>query len=509
MSTSEAQPQGFLQRSYGLPLLLSGAVALVYWRTLPLPLIQDDWCIVYAIVRKGSLAYLSDIAGGDGAGGFYRPVAQLVLLLLYQVFKLQAYGYHLFALLLHVCNALLVSHIASRIGPAREVAWGVGLLYALALSVHLDTLQWVVGLHDVLGAFFFFLTVALFLRKQFVLAFFGYLCALLTKEATVVLPGILFLCGLFIRDREARDQGKNTLARAVKRTLPYAIAMMLYLGMRLAFTQRPGAGAGMTEADPYAMELFGPHLFSNLSLYVFWSFQSVLPFLRPSLTAWLVLGTLAAAGIWANRKSGTQAPSAPFLLGWTVLALLPVLFLVQHSYRYYLVYALPAVLMLIIGGLRSLSAVVSRNTAAFPRAAGALILLNLVYAYFTFPAMDRAGFNTPAVEGSNNLTRKAAIVTMVRDYLQETHPAVEPGTALIFDWVPVASFCGSCGPRLWYNDTTVSAYEIQKLRIDASGIHEVAGDGRLIDPAKAILLLFHGDSLREGALPFEPRPGGE
>lgn len=483
--------------------LLVASVFFLYWKALKYPFIQDDWCVMYSIAHKGGLGFLREIIPGGFQPGFHRPLPQLVILGLYQLFGLDAFGYRIVLLLLHCCNAGLVMHISSQLSSARLLSWAAGTLYALALSIHLDTLLWIVGIYDILGASFFFLSVTLFVKKKKGLSLITYTLGLLTKEAVVILPLILFCYVLAVNhDKNEQFSLVKKLKASVAQVIPFVIVLCMFLVLRLSIVQSLNFADGTL--DPYEFKPVGTHIVSNLISYSRWSFESFVPFFGSSGYGGLLVLVFIVCIIWFRKTSCMGVPKMLFLLAWSIIGLLPVLFLTHHAFRYYLTYSLPALMLLSLDGLRSLIIQIRRNDSLFLGAVTILVLFNMSYAYISFAETDQRGFDIPTIQGSNNLSRKGALITMVHDYLKEKHPVLAKGTVLIFDWLPIASFCSSSGPRIWYGDSTVEAYEIQNIELDSTGVlsNKTAG---YLDPGRLIVLAFHGDNIREVELPWPAR----
>ncbi len=473
---------------------LAAVVLLVYWRTLFYPFVQDDWAILQGINVRGAWGWL--VSGLlPSAGAFFRPLACLYLVLQWELFGLSPLGYHLTALVLHIVNSLLVASVVSTLTGDRRIGVTAGFLNASAAVLFLDPLSWVVGCYDLLGALFFFLSVRLYLGGRTGLSVLGLVAALLSKEATVILPVVLFLAG-FMRD----GRGRPGIADAVKelRSLRYHLAVMAtYIALWLGFV-RPAAAVGGEEA--YAVSFAPGNLLGNLAAYVRWCLEYLHPWMHPSMAVWTgVLGLLVCVFLsFALRR--TQAFWLVLLaLSWFIAGLLPALPLLHHGFRYYLAYSFPAFGVII--GLLIRTAAGKRREAV----AGIMLILvvfSVVTAYRYTRELEALGFNTPTLDGSNNLSRKAVIVTMVRSYMISAYPILPERSLCIFDWVPTIAFSKDAGPQLWYSDTTLHVYEIQELGEDTLGIYPVRPDGRrsYLRPSEAILFEFHGDVLRSQVL---------
>lgn len=165
------------------------------WETLPETVLGPYW------------------PGRYGPGlGLWRPLVQAFFGLQWVLFGNSPVIFHLFNLLAHVGVTALVVVLLGELLPA-SAAFLAGLLFAVH-PVHVEAVSSVVGLAELVAAFFFLLACIVFLRggrrlspgrTVLVLALFG--LAFLSKESAVTLPGILFLLDGARRDLRLKDIG--------------------------------------------------------------------------------------------------------------------------------------------------------------------------------------------------------------------------------------------------------------------------------------------------------------
>src|SRR3990170_793231 len=113
------------------PFLLLAAVAAVYWPIFKYPFIQDDWGYLPFIAQnaeKGLLAQVSPIC----CIFFYRPLGFAYFSLVYNLFGLDALGFHAFAFVLHFLTSAMVVHIVHLLLHDEVLSWATGFLYAAA-----------------------------------------------------------------------------------------------------------------------------------------------------------------------------------------------------------------------------------------------------------------------------------------------------------------------------------------------------------------------------------------
>lgn len=193
--------------------LIVGVTALAYAASLGGEWISDD---VQVIAREPLLRSLAPanlraiFTSFDGPN--YGPLKVLSLAVDYRLWGSAPPGYHLTNLALHAANALAIYWLLLRLGESTSLALVVSLLWALH-PAQVESVAWVSERKNVLSTFFFLLAFHVYLGLSerprprgyaFLLVLF--VCALLAKINTVVLPAIIALYEVAVRSRlRARD----------------------------------------------------------------------------------------------------------------------------------------------------------------------------------------------------------------------------------------------------------------------------------------------------------------
>jgi hypothetical protein len=473
-------------------IFLIFTVVGIYWRVMKYPFIQDDWCLLNSLVKDGGTNFLTNAISSYQAK-FYRPVSQTMIAILYFVFGLNPSGYHVVALVLHTVNSFLVVLLAKRFMPSLFLSWIAGFLYAAAVTVQVDPVFWIVGMNDLCAATFFLLAFIFFFRKQRLISLAWYIFAFLSKESVIILPLILFLVKLFF------DAEKLPWSRRVENSLRSVWQYGVLSGFYIAFRYYGISSLPVTSlVDQYEIHFYGIHLLKNLFFYGEWfvesfAFQSDLP---PGII--LLFWAVPVVAFFLCKKGAPERTRICIFGFWGVTGLLPVLFLTNHPFRYYLIYSLPALLMMM---LLSVTVIAGRFSPGGKIVKGLLILGTMVIivgsAYY-LSALDRQGFNgAETIVGSNNLIRKGALITTVRDDMMRQAPNLPQGAVIIFDWAPVGSFCIDAGPQLWYKDFSLRVFSRDEVNFDSSGVYTMetissdpghsAGRKLYFDPGKIFI----------------------
>lgn len=156
-----------------------------------------------------SFSYLKDIFttqlfhGSGIYSNFYRPIQSLSLMLDYHLWELNPFGYHLASVLIHIFNALAIYFLVYLVSKKQDAAAIAGLLFCVH-TVLTWPVNYVASRADILSTFFFLISVILYIlykqltvnRRSFLLFISSVVCfilAILTKEATMLLPFVLLL----------------------------------------------------------------------------------------------------------------------------------------------------------------------------------------------------------------------------------------------------------------------------------------------------------------------------
>lgn len=430
-------------RHAAAPVLLTALSFAVNARVVAFPYIQDDW------------GYLESVSGPHGFetllrsvvphGPLYRPLGIVYFWLLAHTFGQNALGAHVVGLVLHTATGLLVAVNLERLTGRRLVASSAAALYLVATSVTVDPLLWASGFLDLGGMFLAMVALWLALDRRSTMSAIALAGALLCKESTA------FVVPIVVAWSWRRQLGW----RAV---VPHAAVMTAWAALK-AFGTSP---LELPEAHPYRVAIFGPHVLENLERYARWAIQSVAPLGEPGRAFVIVTAAVVSAGatfLFVRERSREACGMlALWMTGGTVLFLL----LPNHSYRYYLLGALPAILALaLMIGHDAVESVASTRTAA-----AAIITMTVASASSSAWYLREATTDPNLrIDGTNGLVARARTVEAVRDTLQRLRPSLPAGSILLFADVDIWAFDQHAGPRLWYGDPTLRVYDVRDVKV--------------------------------------------
>jgi len=130
---------------------------------------------------------------------FWHPLTWLSLMFDYQLHGLNAGGYHVTNLILHILSTLLLFWLFCRMTGAVWKSAFVAAFFALH-PLHVESVAWISERKDVLSAFFWMLTLCLYVYytekpviKRYLLVVFSFVLALMSKPMVVTLPVIMIL----------------------------------------------------------------------------------------------------------------------------------------------------------------------------------------------------------------------------------------------------------------------------------------------------------------------------
>jgi len=137
----------------------------------------------------------------------WNPLVWLSFMFDYQLHGLNAGGYHLTNLILHIMSALLLFWLFNRMTAAIWRSAFVAFLFALH-PLHVESVAWIAERKDVLSAFFWMLTLCLYVYyterpaiRRYLLVILCFACALMSKPMVVTLPIVMMLLDYWPLDR--------------------------------------------------------------------------------------------------------------------------------------------------------------------------------------------------------------------------------------------------------------------------------------------------------------------
>ncbi len=182
-------------------IVLAVVTLAVFWQVNQFDFVFDD--VVYITenshIQSGIKQDGFRWAFSTKYTGLWNPLTWLSLMLDYQIYGIKAGGYHLTNRILHILSTLLLFWLFNRMTGAVWKSAFVAGLFALH-PLHVESVAWISGRKDVLSAFFWMLTLCLYVYytekpiiKRYLLVLFSFICALMSKPMVITLPVIMIL----------------------------------------------------------------------------------------------------------------------------------------------------------------------------------------------------------------------------------------------------------------------------------------------------------------------------
>ncbi len=276
--------------------------------------------------------------------GFWLPLVWLSFMLDYELYGLHAGGYHLTNRILHILSVLLLFWLFNRMSGAIWRSAFIASLFALH-PLHLESVVWITERKDVLSAFFWMLTLCLYVYytekpaiKRYLLVLFSFVCALMSKPIVVTLPFVLFLLDYWPLDRwmikEVPTNRNNSTVMLIGEKIPFIVLTVISSIVTIGAQNTVGAIVSV-ERFPFSVRIANAMIsyvaylrkfFWPVDLAVFYPYELSLP-LGEILISGLILVLITAAVLYYIKKM-------PFLFVgwfWYLGTLIPVIGLIQAS----------------------------------------------------------------------------------------------------------------------------------------------------------------------------------
>jgi len=264
---------------------------------------------------------------------FWHPLTWLSLMLDSQIYGLNAGGYHVTNLILHILSTLLLFWLFCRMTGAVWKSAFVAALFALH-PLHVESVAWISERKDVLSAFFWMLTLCLYVYytgkpaiRRYLLVLFSFVLALLSKPMVLTLPVIMILLDYWPLERFKSQRG-NLVLWQLREKMPFFVLSAVFSVITIYVQYDPSGkdfplGSRLANAPvsfvTYLEKTFWPH-----DLSVFYPFSDQLPVWQVSGAALLIVAISAAVILMAKRL--------PYLfVGWLwyAITIAPVIGIVQ------------------------------------------------------------------------------------------------------------------------------------------------------------------------------------
>ncbi|MBI5056277.1 MAG: hypothetical protein HZB61_06670 [Nitrospirae bacterium] len=279
---------------------------------------------------------------------YYRPISTLSFSLDYSIWGLNAFGYHLTDLILHISVSVMVFFLMRFLTKDRLViAWLAAIIFT-AHPVLVEVVPGVARRQEVIVSLFLLLSLLFFLKYftngmkkngYLVFSVFFYALALGAKEIAIILPLLVFAYQVIscLLDKKPL---KNTIINALKGTLVYFVITFLFFTWRAYILQginlpqrQSGTGLRMI-IESYVGSLLYPVDFLG-SLFGYLPYRTL-----------LFVSIIIIIGIYQYEKikksmNLSYRKSVFFFLAWLLIPLGVYLMTSKFDYRYMYIPIIP------------------------------------------------------------------------------------------------------------------------------------------------------------------------
>ncbi len=204
-------------------------------------------------------------SGALRTGHFYRPLQNVLYLILYQSFGESTFAFHLLNNILHAANACLAYMLGRKLGFNPWAVFFAALIWAVH-PLHTEAVTYMSATADTLGTFFCLLATVIvvpdFAPRKFWLAVPVAILGLLSKETAIILPLLVMSCIYLLSDRRLDP-------RTYFKTWPLWLVTLGYMAIRFAIM--PFTGKELLNIDPMSVA-YGQHFYLR-----FYTFLATIP----------------------------------------------------------------------------------------------------------------------------------------------------------------------------------------------------------------------------------------
>ncbi|MDX2362164.1 MAG: tetratricopeptide repeat protein [Crocinitomicaceae bacterium] len=180
--------------------------------------------------------------------GLYHPLTLISLGIDYQIWGVNAFGFHLTNLIFHLFNTFLAYYFFKKIQTPALAAFVGALLFGMH-PMHVESVAWISARKDVLYTFFFLITLISYVYYSrgeqrnkilwYSVALLAFICSLLSKSLGFTLPIILLLLDYLLK--------RKITTKVLLEKLPFFILSVLALIMAKYGQQASDSMNALTE----------------------------------------------------------------------------------------------------------------------------------------------------------------------------------------------------------------------------------------------------------------------
>lgn len=274
------------------------------------------------------------ISGSGQVSNYWRPLVLISFAVDYKLSGLNPFGYHLTNTILHILAAWLSFLLLYKISGKKFLSLIVSVIF-LVHPLQTEAVTYVSGRADSLSAIFVLLSTLSYFnfrqqdnsKKYLAISLFSFVLALLVKEQSITLPGLIFLVELFFFfDKKKWRDSLHYFA-------PFVLVAVAYFILRITALNFNDLLSGVDYSDIYDSSLkirlltFTKVFVKYFSLLFFPFNQHMAYEIAPvtSIFSWAFLKFIILIGglIYIIKKYWSSHKLVIFGLAWFIVLLLP------------------------------------------------------------------------------------------------------------------------------------------------------------------------------------------
>ena len=264
---------------------------------------------------------------------FWHPLTWLSLILDFQFYGLNAGGYHVTNLVLHILTTLLLFWLFNRMTKQTWTSAFVAAFFAFH-PLHVESVVWVSERKDVLSAFFWMLTLCFYVYytekpdvRRYLLVVLSFVLALMSKPIVITLPVIMILLDYWPLSRchiGIESQKGNLILWQLKEKILFFVLSAIFSIITIHAQTRPSLKSiPLSDRSANALISFIAYLKK-----IFWPFDLAIFYpTSEQIHLWQILGTLLLILAISTFVIVTVKRLPYLFVGWLwyAITILPVL----------------------------------------------------------------------------------------------------------------------------------------------------------------------------------------
>lgn len=162
---------------------------LAFFNAIRHPFVHDDVIFILNNPHITELGIWGEAfkvpAASGGINTYYRPVLEVLYRFEYRLFGPHPFGFHLFNIIVHIINGLLLFGLLQKLGLREAVAWGIACIF-LVHPVQAEAVSCISGISNLWMALGILLALHAYLTQWYTAGLLCFAMAFLSKEQAVM-----------------------------------------------------------------------------------------------------------------------------------------------------------------------------------------------------------------------------------------------------------------------------------------------------------------------------------